>query len=544
MTFKSRSIRAGIAAVVVGVVFVMQGAEPRGSVSGVVKTADGSPAQGALVKVRSAAGLMVTVISQEKGEYHIPNLPVGKYSIRATGGGFQSESKGDIDVAAGNTSAVGLSLSTPQSFLDARSITKLASLMPEDKGKAVIVGVCTDCHQYGVYEIISQRKSRKDWVKTIEKMKTDPAGTGKNTSGDGRVLQIWDHEREQAVEYLAKHYGPKSRPLDTKAIDTTAWVKGAAAKAVITEFAVTPNASPHDVAVDSKGIGWVTEGGLGSIGRFDPKTFTYTRIMVPGSPSSTTAVEIDSKDRVWVSDGRNNRLIRYDPATKEFETYPLPRYPQPDGRVNANTIRFLRNGEVWFTGISANVIGRLNQETKEVKLIPVPAGVSAKENVNPYGMAVDGQQKIWFLERRTDKIARVDPATAELVEYDIPTKGAVLRRMATDAKGNMWFGQYGGIGKLAMIDQTNGKVTEYPTPTKYSGAYSVDIHPTGNLIWFNEMMADQIVRFDPRTKAFVEYPVPTPYSSIRRIEADPTKPDRVWFSGSHVDTVGYLDVLQ
>ncbi len=58
------------------------------------------------------------------------------------------------------------------------------------------------------------------------------------------------------------------------------------------------------------------------------------------------------------------------------------------------------------------------------------------------------------------------------------------------------------------------------------------------------MMADQIARFDQRTKTFVEYPIPTKYSSIRRIELDPSKPNRVWFSGSHVDTVGYLDVVE
>jgi virginiamycin B lyase len=543
MPYKSWLTHAGLAAFLLYIVLASPAAEPRGSISGVVKTASGAPAEGSLVKAKHAGGLMVTVVSQTGGQYNIANLPPGKYHVRATGGGFQGDAPAEATVVPGQNATADVLLSTQQSFLDARSISKLAALMPEDTGKLAVVSVCTDCHHFGLYEIISQRKSRDEWAATIAKMQTDPAGTGRNSSGDGRVLQIWDNEKQQAIEYLSKHFGPNSPALDTKAVEATAWVKGPAAKAVITEFPVTPNASPHDVAVDSKGIGWVTEGSLGSLGRFDPTTFTYTRVMVPGGPSSTTAVEIDPQDRVWVSDGRNNRLIRYDPATKGFEFYPIPRFPPPAGRVNANTIRFLHNGEIWFTGISANVIGRVNPATKEVKLIPVPAGVAAKQNVNPYGLAVDGNQKIWFLERRTDKVARVDPATAELVEYDIPTKGAVLRRMATDVNGNMWFGQYGGVGKLAMIDQRNGTISEYPTPTKYSGAYSVDADPTRNLIWFNEMMADQIVRFDPKTKTFVEYPVPTPYSSIRRIEADPTKPDRVWFSGSHVDTVGYLDVL-
>jgi len=376
-------------------------------------------------------------------------------------------------------------------------------------------------------------------------MRRGPGAAPGTEGGEGRSLQIWDHEKELALKYLAKHYGPGSPPVDTANLPppTDSWVKGPAAKAIITEFPVTKGSSPHDVAVDSKGIGWVTEGRHGSIARLDPTTMAYTRFQVPGGPSSTTAVEIDEQDRVWVSDGRNNRLVRFDPKSKEFEFFPLPAVP-PTGRVNANTIRFLPNGEVWFTGISANVIVRVNQNTKDVKVIQAPAGVAAKQNVNPYGMAIDGDNKIWVLERRSDKVAKIDPKTSELVEYDIPTKGAVLRRMNTDVNGNMWFGQYGGVGKLAMIDYRTGKITEYETPTKYSGAYSVDVDRTRNLIWVNEMMADQIARFDPKTKTFVEYPIPTPYSSIRRIEADPTNPNRVWFSGSHVDTVGFLDVIE
>ena len=57
-------------------------------------------------------------------------------------------------------------------------------------------------------------------------------------------------------------------------------------------------------------------------------------------------------------------------------------------------------------------------------------------------------------------------------------------------------------------------------------------------------MTDRIARFDPRTKTFVEYPLPTFYSSVRRIEADPSRPNRVWYSGNNVNQVGYLDVLE
>ncbi|OFW34084.1 MAG: hypothetical protein A3J28_15935 [Acidobacteria bacterium RIFCSPLOWO2_12_FULL_60_22] len=67
---------------------------------------------------------------------------------------------------------------------------------------------------------------------------------------------------------------------------------------------------------------------------------------------------------------------------------------------------------------------------------------------------------------------------------------------------------------------------------------------TRNLIGVVENAADQIARFDPRTKTFVEYPMPGRFASVRRIEADPTRPNRVWYSGQSTDKVGYLDVLE
>jgi virginiamycin B lyase len=185
----------------------------------------------------------------------------------------------------------------------------------------------------------------------------------------------------------------------------------------------------------------------------------------------------------------------------------------------------------------------VDPKTKQAKAFDVPSGKNGI-NATPYGMAIDANQYVWFAERRTDKVGKVDPKTGEIMEIDIPTKNAVLRRMQADSNGNLWFGQFGGLGKLAMIDYKTGKITEYATPTKHSGAYSVDVDLTRNFVWVNEMMADQIARFDPRTKTFVEYSIPTRNSSIRRIEVDPSRPSRVWFTGLHRDTVGFLDVVE
>lgn len=510
------------------------GAQAGGAIAGVVKDRSGAPVVGALVKVKHIErGVAVTVISLDGGRYQTPNLAPGTYTVQSFGGALQSDAA-SVAVDGARPVTLDVALTSPADFRKNASMAEYATLMPEGEGKTIIVSLCTDCHDAGLQEILYSRKTRTGWADTIQLMR-------KNPYGNFRSLDISEQQVSVVLDYLATHYGAEAPPLDLDKMPKTL-VRGAAAKSVITEFDLPAGADAHDVAVDSKGIGWVSEGGKGVIGRLDPQTFAYRRIPIPGNKPGATAIEIDPQDRVWFGDSSQNRLVQYDPQTEQFTSFFLPK--PPNGRANVNTIRFHADGTVWATGISSNQIFHLDPKTKEVAAYDVPAGVAAKSNVNPYGMAIDANNVVWFAERRSDKVAKVDPKTGKITEIDIPTKGAVLRRMQADKDGNLWFGQFGGIGKLAMIDYKTGKITEYPTPTKHSGAYSVDVDRARNFIWVNEMMADQIARFDPRTKTFVEYPIPTRNSSVRRIEVDPSRPSRVWFTGFHRDTVGFLDVVE
>ena len=511
-----------------------RGAQAGGTIRGVIKNQSGAPVVGALVKVKHAdRGVAVTVISQAGGRYQASNLVPGPYTVQSFGAALQSAAA-SVDVDGSRAMTLDVALTAPSDFRKNASMSEYATLMPEGEGKTIIVSLCTDCHEAGLQEILYSRKNRDGWTATVQLMR-------KNPYGSVRSLDISEQQVPVVLDYLATHYGADAPPLDLDKMPKTL-VRGPAAKSIITEFDLPAGADAHDVAVDSKGIGWVSEGGHGVIGRLDPQTLAYRRIPIPGNKPSATAIEIDPQDRIWVGDSSQNRLVQYDPKTEEFTSFALPR--PPGGRANVNTIRFHADGTVWATGISSNQIFHLDPKTKEVAVYDVPAGVAAKSNVNPYGMAIDGNNVVWFAERRSDKVAKVDPKTGTITEIDVPTKGAVLRRMQSDQDGNLWFGEFGGVGKLAMIDYKTGKITEYPTPTKHSGAYSVDVDRARNFIWVNEMMADQIARFDPRTKTFVEYPIPTRNSSVRRIEVDSSRPNRVWFTGLHVDTVGFLDVVE
>lgn len=511
-------------------------AQKEGSIAGVVTDNSGQPAAGAFVKARNAERrFAVTVTSQERGRYQIPNLPPGKYSVQGTGGGFQSDPGTSVELDGSLTAVQNLSLTIPQDFRKALSVSQSAALLPEGEGKTIVMNVCLGCHATGLYEILSARKSRDAWAETLEKMRNHPYGhdTSANFS---------DKQKSSLLDYLPKYFGPEAPPFDSKANVPKTWVRGAAAMSIVTEIDLPAGSHARDIVVDTKGTAWVGESGHGAIARIDPSTLAYSRFPLPGGKSSPTSLEIDAQDRIWMGDAPNKRLVQYDTKSGDFTVYPLP--DPPHGGTGTNSIRIASDGAVWVTEQFAQQILRLDPATKKVTAFPVPTAVLTKTDVDPYGIAIDPNQFVWFAERYSSKVGKVEPKTGEIAEFNVPTPGGQLKRMATDAEGNIWFTEYGGGGKLAMIDYRTGKFTEFPTPTKESGPYSVDVDRKRNRIWVNEIFSDQIARYDPRTKTFVEYLIPTVNADVRRISLDPSRPDRVWFAERDLDKVGYLDVIE
>lgn len=67
--------------------------------------------------------------------------------------------------------------------------------LPEGEGKKEVVTLCQSCH--GLDQIVNQRKSAEEWRKSVDDM-------------IGRGAQIFEHEVELIVDYLALHFGPES----------------------------------------------------------------------------------------------------------------------------------------------------------------------------------------------------------------------------------------------------------------------------------------------------------------------------------------------
>lgn len=533
-------------------------ADNAGSLQGAVKNSSGAPVSGAFVKVSSAERRVhLMVVSQDQGRYTVSNLPPGKYTAQGIGNGLQSEPSAPVDVAAGRAATVDVVLSAPQAMRKPKGKPRVdaaetgnAPPLPEGEGKNIIEGRCITCHNS--QRVSSQHHDRARWQATLEQMRLYMRGL----SGPG---DLTDPQAEVLLDYVTKNFGPVAggnggegagrakEKADPNSHLSRTPLQGAAAKYVAVEYLLeTPQAEPHDITVDSKGIAWISERTTGHIARFDPDTFAYTRIPLPpgavdSSKSRLNAIQADSRDRLWVSDGApNRRLVVYDSKAGEFNIFDAPKASM--GTSTGNTIRISKDGMVWMTAISNNQIWRLDPATKKFTTYDVPSGVKAKVSARPYGMAASGDGKLWFAQNSYDLIGRVDPATGKVEEFEVPAKGSDPRRMGTDAEGNPWLGLF-GVCKLVKIDYRTAKMTLYSPPTPDCGAYSVSVDLKRNLIWVSEQWTGKLARFDPRTETFVEFDLPTPEADVRRIEVDQNRPNRVWWSGSASNNIGYVEVM-
>jgi streptogramin lyase len=515
-------------------------AQNSSTITGIIKSASGEPVAGAFVKVRgSDSGLAYMVVSQTQGRYSTPNLLPGKYTVQALGGDRQSDSAAPVEVTSGQQAKMDLVLSAPRKMSPPRKkITEAdyEKLMPEGDGKKLLTSRCLLCH--GMETVVPIRATPDEWEKTVDLMGVYLQDYRINLSAE---------EKNGILDYVAKNFGPDTPPFqegsapDPNINLPATLVKGTEAKYVAMEFTLARHAGPHDIAVDSQGIAWVSERGSASIGRFDPKSFTYTLTPTPPAKhpqAALNAIAVDSRDMVWTIDNSaNNRLYQYNTKSREFNSYDIP--AAPNVRSAMNTIRFFPDGSVWGSGIASSRILKLDPKTRKVAEYPVPKGS------HPYGMAIGGDKMIWYAAEYGNEIVRLDPSTGKLTRYKVPTPKSDLRRMAADVDGNLWAGAH-EAGNLVKVDYRTGKVTEYPTPTEYSGPYSIDVDTNSkrNLIWFSERYADKIGRFDPRTNSFVEFPLPSPDSDPRRIEIDRSHPNRVWWSGMGSDRIGYIELIE
>jgi len=516
-----------------------------GSVQGVVKSASGQALPGAYVKfINKERRLTFMAVTQAQGRYTMNNLPPGDYTVQGIGSGFQSKLT-PVALTAGKPAMADVSLTDKQGDVIPngwiRSPGRVAGneldadlpppVLPEGEGKAIVEAKCNQCHF--LHRLTQERWTHANWEKKITWMRERIHERGAN--------DLTDAEQKIVVDYLAKNFSNTTPKVDPNGRLSRTLLKGDAAKYIAFDFeAPNTDAAFHDIAIDSQGTAYVNELNLYSLGKFDPKTFTFSEIRPPdlGTKPGTLAhmgpPALGANDTIWMADiGGTRRWLQFDTKTQRFNSYLVP--ADFKGPISGNFMRVDPNGKMVWSTAGTRVVG-LNIQTKEFAGYDIPT-----KNPGAYGMDVAGDGRVWFVEREANKIGRLDPATGKMDEF--PTPGIdVPRRMGTDWNGDLWVG-FHETGKLVKVDHKTGKFTFFEPPTKGSGAYIARPDARTKMIWLTEQTADKIARFDPATETWTEFSLPIIESDARRIELDPTNPNRIWWSGDTSSHLGYIELL-
>jgi len=516
-----------------------------GTVQGVVKSSSGQALSGAYVKLTNAERrLTFMAVTQAQGHYSVNNLPPGNYTVQGIGNGFESKPT-PVALTDAKPATTDISLTEKQGPVVAngwiRTPGRVAGneldqelpppTLPDGPGKAIVEAKCNQCHF--LHRLTEERWSKANWQQKITWMRERIHERGAN--------DLTDEEQKIVVDYLSKNFSNTAPKAEANGRLSRTLLKGDAGKYIAVDFAgPNPDAAFHDVAIDSRGVAWVNELNLYAVGKFDPKTLTFSEVRPPdlGTKPGTLAhmgpPARASDDSIWFADiGGTRRWLQFDTKAQKFNSVLVP--ADFKGPISGNFMRVDPNGKMVWTTAGDRVVG-LNIETKQFSAYPIPT-----KNPGAYGMDVAGDGRVWFVEREANKIGRLDPKTGKIDEFPTPGKD-IPRRMGTDWEGNLWVG-FHETGKLVKVDQKTGKFTFYEPPTKGSGAYIARPDPRTKMIWLTEQTADKIARFDPKTETWTEFSLPIAESDARRIELDPTNPNRIWWSGDTSSHMGYIELL-
>src|SRR3989338_11584455 len=98
----------------------------------------------------------------------------------------------------------------------------------------------------------------------------------------------------------------------------------------ITEYVVpTPEALPHDPAVDPQGRVWYTGQRANLIGMFDPASETFREFPVPTPDSGPHGLTSDAAGTIWFTENTVGKMGRLDPRTGKFREFKAPTAKDP-----------------------------------------------------------------------------------------------------------------------------------------------------------------------------------------------------------------------
>src|SRR3984893_12807266 len=140
------------------------------TVTGSVKSPDGTPFRGAFVQAQNTGTrVLVSVLTDKDGRYRIENLPAGKYQVQVKAMGYRAESRTDVSLTAEHNASYDFALQKGMVRWSDLSQYQGEVLFPEAKGKDLLVGRCFACHGFQS-RMASARRDEEGWRDRVNYM--------------------------------------------------------------------------------------------------------------------------------------------------------------------------------------------------------------------------------------------------------------------------------------------------------------------------------------------------------------------------------------
>src|SRR6516165_9069512 len=173
-----------------------------GTITGIVKGADGAPFRAAFVRVQNVKTKMtMMVLSDRQGRYWTDQLAPGTYQVWATSIGYRSEPARRSNVTVDQDLRQTIDFTMQRSAIQWSQLTKFQAgvLLPEADGNAkhVLIQHCFNCHAFGKIGSVG-RRDFDGWKDAIDVMRRMG------------VARIAPDIESRIAEYLAAAFGPDS----------------------------------------------------------------------------------------------------------------------------------------------------------------------------------------------------------------------------------------------------------------------------------------------------------------------------------------------
>jgi len=502
---------------VLGIVFALSSADAA-TITGTVKGPDGAPFRGAFVQARQAQMRMtVSVLTDNEGRYVVENLPAGDYRLGIRAAGFTAPVKNDIKLTAEASLSHDFALQKGTVRWTEISILQGIELLPNARGKNVLVEDCMSCHGFQS-RMAATVRDLDGWRDRVEFMRE----AMRSSLADRRGFS--DQQAEDVAFYINEMFG-----YDSKLPKSPAEMPGY--KGTLTEFSDEalrivyvdyelpgPNRFPWTAHPDKDGTFWIPQYGISNrIAHFNPATGEMKEYRVPNQGPALIHSAVPAPDgTVWVAQAGSKKLGRFDPRTEQWTEF------QDDWRKH--TIAAHPDGSIWSTG----GLTRFDPKTQTYTKIP--------EVPTAYGIGVDKEGTIWFTQMIKDGIVgKIDPNTLKVTKY-IPPHRDRTRRMQIDTDGSIWVAVYDD-SRIVRFDTKTETFKDYALPNRNTKPYGLGIATDGQ-IWYSSYYRDIMGRVDPASGKVVEYPMPYTDNGMRDFFVD--KDGRMWFATPPNNRVGYF----